>query len=128
MITCIKEGSYELIETKGHTKILILDKKFMYAWVIVKGIGQLLVTTETPHRTDYILAMGKYRLYTVKNEPNITDLQHLELSIGKGKWQGYLLLTGLPTENKRKSRIIPTEEIITKSTNSSPYLFHSVST
>jgi hypothetical protein len=37
---------------------------------------------------------------------------HLELSIGKGQWQGYLLLTGLPTNKKRRNRIIPTKEVI----------------
>lgn len=53
-----------------------------------------------------------YRIYKVKNEPKLIDLLHLELSVGKNKWQGYLLLTGLPTKNKIRSRIVPSEEII----------------
>jgi hypothetical protein len=38
----------------------------------------------------------------------------LELSVGGGQWQGYLLLTGLPTAKKIRSRIEPTDEIIAK--------------
>lgn len=80
-------------------------------------IGEILVTSHKKHKTDAILAIGKYRLYEVKDEPNLTDLHHLELYVGDNTWQGYLLTTGLPNEKKRRSRIIPTDEIITKSTH-----------
>lgn len=116
MIKLLREGSYQLIETKSDTKILTLDKKNTYAWVQAKGIGEILLKTHTSHKTDAVLSIGAYRLYDVENEPQLTDLLHLELSVGGGVWQGYLLLKGLPVK-KNRNRIIPTQEIITKATS-----------
>lgn len=114
MVKLLKEGYYRLIETKGHTKILNLGGK-NYAWVNAAGIGEILVSSELSHETDYALAVGKFRIYDVKDEGDLTDLMHLELLVGFGEWQGYLLTTGLPTEQAIKKRIIPTPELITKS-------------
>jgi hypothetical protein len=116
MIKLMTEGSYELIETQNQIKVLILDKKDSFAWVNVKGLGEILVTTHKAHKTDCILSVGKYRLYKVKDEPHLTDLIHLELFVGHGTWQGYLLLSGLPTDKKKRNRIIPSREVITKTT------------
>jgi hypothetical protein len=117
MIKLIEEGQYNLIETKHDSKILILDTLKSFAWVTVKDIGEILIESHKTHKTANILAIGKYRLYQVKDEPDFTDLEHLELLVGDGQWQGYLLPTGLPTEEKKRNRIIPTSEIITKSTH-----------
>lgn len=114
MIKLITQGTYHLIETKGHTKILTLDRKQTFAWVNAEEIGEILVTTHKTHTVDHLLAAGKYRMYEVKDEPNITDLLHLELLAGEGMWQGYLLPTGLPDDEKKRNRIIPTKELITK--------------
>lgn len=114
MIKLLQEGSYSLTETKGQSKILILDNKQTFAWVYIKEIGEILVTSHKKHKSDHVLAIGKYRLYEVENEPQLTDLIHLELHAGNGTWQGYLLLTGLPSEKDIRARIIPTDEIITK--------------
>lgn len=113
MIQLINSDQYKLVETKGQTKILTLGNK-TYAWVNVKDVGEILVTSHKSHKTDNILAIGKYRIYAVKGEPKLTDLLHLELFVGDGKWQGYLLTTGLPTNKSKKKRIIPTTEVITK--------------
>lgn len=117
MIKLLQEGHYKLIETKGQTKILVLDDKRVFAWVNALEIGEILVASHKTHKTDNILAIGRYRLYEIKDEPDLTDLLHLELLVGDGVWQGYLLTTGLPTDEKKRNRIIPTKEIITKSTN-----------
>lgn len=114
MIKLLKEGYYKLIETKGHTKILNLEGKD-YAWVNATGIGEILVASYNPFETDHVLAVGKFRIYDVKDEAGLTDLLHLELFVGFGEWQGYLLTTGLPTGQSIRKRIIPTSEIITKS-------------
>lgn len=120
MIKLLKEGSYTLIETKGQIKILTLDAEASpasgetFAWINIAGIGEILVASHKGHRTDNFLAIGKYRLYEVKDEEKLTDLLHLELFVGNGKWQGYLLTTGLPTTKNIRKRIIPTEELITK--------------
>jgi len=117
MIKVLQEGSYQLIETKGQTKILTLDNGKCFAWINAEDIGEILVSSHNKHKTDNILSIGKYRLYEVKDEPNLTDLQHLELYVGDNTWQGYLLTTVLPTNKKKRNRIIPTNEIITKSTH-----------
>jgi len=124
MINLIEKGKYSLIETKQDTKILTLDDhrpgnsdlegKKTYAWVFLKGIGEILVTTYKKHKTDQKLAKGEYRLYEVDDEPKLVDTLHLELAIGEGEWQGYLLITGFPKDEKTRSRIIPTQETISK--------------
>ena len=115
MIKLLQSGTYHLIETRGHTKILHLNGKKTYAWVVAGNIGEILVTSHKTHRVDHTLAVGKFRLYDVKNEKNLQDVQHLELLVGQGIWQGYELPTGLPTDTKIRNRIIPSREIITKS-------------
>lgn len=117
MIKVLEEGFYELIETKHQTKILTLNKTKTFAWINAGNIGEILVSSHKSHKADAIVAVGKYRLYEVKDEPKITDLIHLELLVGQGKWQGYLLPTGLPTSNNLRNRIIPTNECITKITH-----------
>lgn len=117
MIKLLQEGKYDLIETKGQTKILFLGKDKVYAWINAKNIGEILISTYKSHKADYLLSTGKFRLYKVKEEPNFVDLIHLELLVGEGIWQGYLLPTGLPDSRKNRNRIIPTKEIITKSIN-----------
>ena len=76
-------------------------------------VGELLVATHIEHKADCVLSVGDYHLFTIENEPNISDNMHLELEVGRNIWQGYLLLTGLPDVDKTRVRIIPTKEIIT---------------
>lgn len=114
MIKLVKEGRYRLFETKNQTKILILDNKQTYAWINVKEIGEILVSSEKEHSTDCILSVGNYRLYDVKDEPKYVDLYHLELCVGNSLWQGYLLPLGLPTAKDKRHRIIPTTEAVTR--------------
>lgn len=113
MIKLIKKGKYTLIETRNDVKVLTLDRK-KYVWIFTKSIGEMLVATHRPHKTDQKLAKGEYRLYDVEDEPKLIDQLHLELSIGEDDWQGYLLPTGFPSNKKQRSRIIPTNEIISK--------------
>lgn len=116
MITMLESGKYEIAETARDTKILILGKK-IFAIIMALGIGEILVSSQKDHKFTHTLAKGSYRIYKVKDEPNLADLLHLELFVGEGKWQGYLLPTGLPTNEKKRNRIIPTSEIITKFTH-----------
>lgn len=112
MIKLQKKGIYQLIETKHNTKILNLGFA-VFAWVEPAGIGEILVATHKKHKTDCILSTGQFRLYDVDDEPELSDQQHIELDVGMDNWQGYLLPTGLPSDSKLRSRIIPTNELIT---------------
>lgn len=112
MITRIRTGCYKLIETRHHIKILHLDQD-VFAWPETEQYGEMLIVTHKPHKTDAILGLGQYNLYSVVNEPYVSDHIHLELQVGSDHWQGYLLLTGLPSGHKKRGRIIPTKEIIT---------------
>lgn len=112
MIKLIEEGKYKLVETKKFTKVLYLNDK-AYAWVEFEGVGELLVTTLKQHSVGAVFSEGRYRIYDVEDEPSLVDHQHLELEIGGGDWQGYLLITGLPDSDKIRARVIPTHEIIT---------------
>lgn len=111
MLSLVRNGDYSLLETKDQVKILKLDEKF-YAIVNAGNIGEILVFSRKKFTKDLVLAKGCYRVYKVKNEPDLTDLMHLELFVGRNTWQGYLLPTGFPTNTKTRSRIIPTSEII----------------
>ena len=111
MIKLLKKGSYSLVETRNDIKILKLDQK-TFVWIYTKSIGEILVTTHNPHKTDQKLAKGEYRLYDVTSEPKLVDQLHLELSVGEDDWQGYLLPTGFPRNKKTRSRIIATNELI----------------
>lgn len=112
MITTLQSGRYKLIETKRNIKILYLDET-AYAWVEPATMGEILVASHNIHKTDCVLSIGKYFLYSVVDESHLADHMHLELEVGKDYWQGYLLLTGLPDSNKTRRRIIATPEIIT---------------
>jgi hypothetical protein len=112
MIRLIDSGRYDLIETKTGTKVLKLND-VTYAWVNAKDIGEILVTTHKQHKTDAVLSIGRFNIYEVKDEPDITDLFHLELEVGENIWQSYLLLTGLPDDDKKRTRIIPTSDVVT---------------
>src|SRR5579859_5033677 len=98
MISVLRRDEYRLIETKGQTKILILENIETFAWINVGEIGEILVTTHKMHSDDYILAIGNYRLYDVLYDNKFTNGLHLELYVGEGIWQGYILPTGLPTD------------------------------
>lgn len=111
MITLLQNGEHRLIETKKNTKVLYLDDA-IFAWVEPPSIGEILVTTHQSHKADCLLSTGDYYLFTVDGEPELSDHIHLELEVGRNTWQGYLLLTGLPTEQNKRTRIVPTHEII----------------
>lgn len=115
MITVREKGVYEIVETKHRTKILYLDE-MPYAWIHPKKIGEILVSSHYHQDSDVKVSSGNYILYTVEDEDFLTDLQHLELEYGHGTWQGYLLPTGLPNNEHKKARIIPTDQLITHET------------
>ncbi len=119
MLKIIQRGEYKLTETKEKTKIITLDDNESFAWIIVADIGEISMMAGKLNKEIATLATGKYRLYEVEKDGKYSDQLHLELSLGLGNWQGYLLPEGLPDDETRKNRIIPTDEVITKTNNCS---------
>ena len=106
-------GAYKLVQTKKqYTKVLDLADK-AYAWIPYEDIGEILVTARSDHSVASELSAGEYRIYRVNGDPLLNDTLHLELQVGRNRWQGYLLLTGLPDKQRKRTRIIATKEIIT---------------
>ena len=117
MIKVIEKGTYKLSITKVSNRILSLSGNRNYAWLHIGKIGEILVLLKTLPQTNYTVFVGPYQIYEVKDEPDFTDTVHLELYIGRGEWQGFLLTTGLPTVEDPKNRIIATKELIIKKDN-----------
>lgn len=113
MIKKVREGDYELFETKSGLRIINLNSQGSFIWINAEGVGGVLVRSEKNHKPNKILTKGYFRVYDVVDEPGLTDLCHLEVCIGRGQWQGYLLPKGLP-RRKSKHRIIPTKETISR--------------
>lgn len=116
MINLIETGKYKLSGSKDKMVLSLGDKD--YLWTHARGIGELLTLAKKSHPLEYTLAQGDFTTYAVKDEPGVVDLEHLELSLGHGEWQGYLLLTGLPTPDRIRRRIIPTDEVISNRNSS----------
>lgn len=117
MIRVLGAGEYRLVERTRQVKILYLDTK-PYVWLATPGVGQLLIATHRSRESDRILGAGRYRLYDVKDEPDLSGHKHLELSLGGSRWQGYILLSGLPTSKKPHSKVLATNELISSPTMS----------
>lgn len=113
MITLRETGLYRLTETPHRMKLLSLSRHGKFILTGIEGIGDILAVTRRPHRVHAVLSAGEYRIYSVDDEPKLSDQLHMELEIGREQWQGYLLPTGLPEGEKLRSRIIPTTERVT---------------
>lgn len=113
MIKRVETGIYRLTETPHRMKLLSLSRHGKYILTGIEGIGDILAVTRRPHRIHATLSAGTYHVYDVIDEPHLSDQLHLEVEVGAGQWQGYLLPTGLPSGDKLRSRIIPTHEVVT---------------
>lgn len=113
VIKVIKRGIYELAETRQQIKVLCLDGA-SYFWLSVPGLGHVLEGAGKHPKAECLLARGCYRVYDVDNELGFSNQRHLELCAGDGRWQGYLLLAGLPSR-KQRAKMVPTREVISLS-------------
>lgn len=114
MLKVIGSGTYKLTETKDNTKVLFIDDNYACSWKNEKCNGDLVYLKPDTDKICCFLSVGNWRLYEIKDEPGLTIGNHFELNVGKGKWQGYLLPKGFPTQINKKKPISQTDEIITK--------------
>lgn len=114
MLQVTGSGTYKLIETKDNIKILFIDDKNAYSWKNANCSGDLVYLKLDTDKICCFLSVGNWRLYEIKDEPGLTNGNHFELNVGKGKWQGYLLPKGFPTPLNKRAHISQTSEIITK--------------
>ena len=117
MISVLKRGEYKLIDTKNESKILVLDGQETFSWLLTSQEGEIITSSHVAQKDDTLLSVGNYRLYKIDNEPKYTDNLHLELQVGCGYWQGYLLPSGFPKNKDKSSKIISTDELLTATNN-----------
>lgn len=116
MITLLTKGTYTLLGTKDNSKILSFDKnERVYSWIVYDNTGELKHIVYKHFDNEYLISVGKYRMYEVKDEINFSDAIHLEFLVGDGVWQGHLLREGLPNGNENHYTIAPTKELISRS-------------
>ncbi len=114
MIKLLDSGIYKLVGTKDNLKTLTLDDKDVFLWKSDGGNCNLEYIKFNTDQTCCLLSINNYRLYDVKDEPGLTTCLHLELCIGKRKWQAYLLKNGFPTKRNKEKPFLRKDEIITK--------------
>ena len=112
MIRVVTKGEYMLLKTCDDRTLLLLEENDPVMWIADSGCADLLEICDKAYSTKCVIVYGNYRLYEVKDESYLTGWEHLELTVGKGRWQGYLLPHGLPSGGKRRREIISTEELI----------------
>ena len=114
MIKLVESNTYKLVGTKDNLKALILDDKDVFLWKSDGRNCSLEYIKFNLGQTCCLLSINNYRLYDVKDEPDLTTCLHLELYIGKRRWESYLLKEGLPTVRNKKKPMSSTRETITK--------------
>lgn len=122
MITTIAAGDYKLVGINNNTKLLLLEGLQPIYWIAVNATQKIFVAPEKYCVQQYVISQGKYRIYEVTKEQGLTNAVHMELLLDTKRWQGYLLPEGFPNILKKRMRIIPTKQIITKTLGSNNYL------
>lgn len=100
------------MQTQFGEKLLILDKK-QFCW---RG-GELWVVQFQKKAEDKVLCSGKYMVFQVEGEDELTPVMHLELSVRDGAIQGFLMPSGLPEMEGCKRKIVPTLEKVKRAFN-----------
>lgn len=114
MVKLLESGRYRLVETTSNLKALMLTGGRTFLWKNYGCSGKIQQTTKLDtNQICCVLAANNYRLYNISDEQGLTNGTHLELYVGKSKWQSYLLAKGLPGE-KGKKAITKINEVITK--------------
>ena len=112
MIKNLQSGAYKLVKNNIGNELLYLGNK-PYIWRTTPTGTCSLEATHRLQTDECILSTGQYRLYSVSDDNIFSNLTHLELLVGSGKWQGYTLPQGLPTMGSGRASFRPTNETIT---------------
>lgn len=108
MIKVVSKGDYTLYEDQQKRKILVLDGAKLLLWT--GNELQLVVDTSSVRKET--LSLGKYRLYKVENESDLTNNYYLELYVGKKRWKGYLLPSNILKMRKPTIPITASDKLI----------------
>ena len=112
MLLSLGNGQYSLTRQKNHNKLLILDDDH-YVWKVKDNHQSLTRVEPVSHRSKPFLECY-YWLFSAKNEPKLTNGQHLSIIIQPGKWEAYLLTPGLPVSIGDSCEVIATDERIAR--------------
>lgn len=115
MITVSSRGKHLL--TSDPALLMLRDEREsekVYRFFLTDGQEKIRFITRSEFNFTKNVITGRYRIYEVKNEQSFKDGVYLELCIRVGKWNCYILPTGLPDQNILEKNILATKECITK--------------
>lgn len=127
MITVTGRGWYHFLEkpklltAKQEDNVLILDKedesgviKTTYRFNPHYKKGEMSFVSTSSIGIDGKILSGRFRMYETTDEAQFADGTHLELCEGEGKWNCYVLPTGLPNEKELQKEYFSTNKCVTK--------------
>lgn len=117
MITITARGNYW--KTSDAVFLMLKDEQELenvYRFFVSNGQEKICFTSRNESNITKDDSTGRYRLYEVRNEKTFEDGVYLELCIRAGKWDCYILPTGLPDESVVEKSLFATNKCITKTT------------
>ena len=118
MITVTGRGWYHFVEKP---KLLILDNehesgviKTAYHFNPDQKKAQISLAGINNMRFAEKVVSGRFRMYKTINEARFVDGTHLELCEEAGKWNCYILPTGLPNEKELQKDYSRTNACVTQ--------------
>ncbi|HEY8399955.1 MAG TPA: hypothetical protein VIK89_01765 [Cytophagaceae bacterium] len=105
-----EKGNYQLFENDYGRRLLILDGRRWFAWVVENG-NEKLYFTDNHHLDDYLMIReGVYFKTNVLDDPEYPNIPRLYLQ-HKDHYHEIILLEGLPNLLNIETNILATENI-----------------
>lgn len=104
------KGGYELFETTGGHRILVLNGERWFAWVEGQQ-GEILVHSDSDHEKDHTIQEGEFYLVAFEDDPNYQDNPHLFLQNGDS-FQELIVPNGLPTNQDHQKKVVGTDKTV----------------
>ncbi len=104
------QGGYELFETTGGHRILVLNGERWFAWVEGQQ-GEILVHSDSDHEKDHTIQEGKFYLLDFESDPNYQDNPHLFLQ-REDSFQELIVPNGLPTKQDHQKKVVGTDKTV----------------
>ncbi len=104
------QGGYELFETTGGHRILVLNGERWFAWVEGQQ-GEIFVHSDSDHKKDHTIQEGEFYLVDFEGDPNYQDNPHLFLQ-RDDSFQELIVPNGLPTKQDHQKKVVGTDKTV----------------